>query len=78
MPKTWNERDERHYDHVKLGDERRHTETHVPNIVHAESSPDASLDQRSKDELLNRAKEIGIRGRSRMTKQALITAIRTA
>jgi hypothetical protein len=33
-------------------------------------------DERSKDELLQRAKELGIKGRSRMTKSELIDALR--
>ena len=33
-------------------------------------------DERTKDELLDRAREIGIEGRSRMTKRELIDALR--
>ncbi len=36
----------------------------------------SALDERSKSELLSQAKEIGIKGRHRMTKDKLIHAIR--
>jgi hypothetical protein len=41
-------------------------------------NPNASLDDRSKQELYNRAKQLGVNGRSRMTKQELLRAIRAA
>ncbi len=41
-------------------------------------NPSTSLDDRSKQELYNRAKRLGIAGRSRMTKQELLRAIRAA
>lgn len=40
-------------------------------------NPNRSLDDRSKQELYNRARELGIRGRSRMSKSELATAIRS-
>lgn len=40
--------------------------------------PSSSLEQRSRDELYNRAKKLQIRGRSQMNKKALIRAIRAA
>lgn len=39
-------------------------------------NPNRSLEDRTKQELYNRAKELGIDGRSRMSKQQLIQAIR--
>jgi len=39
-------------------------------------NPNRPLEQRTRDELYNRAKEMDIPGRSRMTKQELIAAIR--
>ena len=39
-------------------------------------NPNRSLDARSKDELYNRAKEMDIEGRSRMSKSELAKAIR--
>jgi plasmid stabilization system protein ParE len=39
-------------------------------------NPNRSLEDRTKQELYNRAKELGIDGRSRMNKQQLIQAIR--
>jgi hypothetical protein len=40
-------------------------------------NPNTSLEERSKDQLLNRAKEMNIKGRSRMNKDELIEAIRS-
>jgi plasmid stabilization system protein ParE len=39
-------------------------------------NPNRSLEARSRDELYNRAKELGIEGRSRMKKDELVEAIR--
>lgn len=39
-------------------------------------NPNSSLDERSKQELYNRAKELGIEGRSKMNKSQLVSAIR--
>ena len=39
-------------------------------------NPNTSLEERTRQELYNRAKELHIQGRSRMTKQALMRAIR--
>lgn len=39
-------------------------------------NPRTSLDERTKDELYNRARELHIRGRSSMTRAELIAAIR--
>ncbi len=41
-------------------------------------NPNASLDARSKQELYNRAKRLGVDGRSRMNKAELVQAIRRA
>ena len=40
-------------------------------------NPNRSLDDRTRDELYNRAKQLGIEGRSRMSKQDLVNAIRS-
>jgi plasmid stabilization system protein ParE len=39
-------------------------------------NPNRSLDERSKQELYNRARQLGIEGRSTMTKAELVRAIR--
>jgi hypothetical protein len=41
-------------------------------------NPRTSLDDRTKDELLNRARDLDVKGRSRMTKSQLAEAIREA
>ena len=44
--------------------------------THGTGNPNLPLDQRSKDELLNRARQLQISGRSTMNKSQLIQAIR--
>ena len=39
-------------------------------------NPNTRLESRTKDELYNRARELDVRGRSRMSKDELVTAIR--
>ena len=41
-------------------------------------NPNSPLDERTRDELYNRARELGIKGRAEMTKPELVEAIRTA
>jgi hypothetical protein len=41
-------------------------------------NPNSSLDERTRDELHNRARELDIEGRSEMTKSELVEAIRAA
>ena len=45
--------------------------------VGRKGSTSKDYDERSKQELMSRAKEIGIQGRSRMSKAELIEALRT-
>jgi hypothetical protein len=52
---------------------------HTPNPkTQGTGNPNTSLDDRSADELHNRAKELGIDGESSMSKDDLIAAIRKA
>ena len=56
---------------------RRREEGRTPNkTTQGTGNPTTSLESRSKDELYNRAKELKIDGRSKMTKDELIAAIR--
>lgn len=41
-------------------------------------NPNSSLESRTKQELYNRASELNIKGRSRMSKSELVTAIRNS
>lgn len=55
----------------------RREEGRTPNrTTQGTGNPKRSLDDRSKDELYNRAKELGIEGRSKMNKDELVRAIR--
>lgn len=55
----------------------RREEGRTPNrTTQGTGNPNRSLDDRSKNELYNRAKELGIEGRSKMNKDELVQAIR--
>lgn len=56
---------------------RRRVEGRTPNRrTQGTGNPNRTLDQRSRDEIYNRAKEMNIAGRSTMTKSQLVDAIR--
>ncbi|GAC1320758.1 MAG: Rho termination factor N-terminal domain-containing protein [Chloroflexota bacterium] len=56
---------------------RRRVEGRTPNRhTQGTGNPNRTLDQRSRDEIYNRAKEMNIVGRSTMTKSELVEAIR--
>lgn len=56
---------------------QRREEGRTPNkMTQGTGNPRVPLDERTKDELYNRAKELGIEGRSRMDKAELVEAIR--
>lgn len=56
----------------------RRDEGRTPNKrTQGTGNPSRSLDSRSKQELYNRAKQMGISGRSKMDKQELVRAIRS-
>lgn len=55
----------------------RREEGRTPNrTTQGTGNPRTRLEERSKDELYNRAKELDIEGRSHMTKDELVAAIR--
>lgn len=56
---------------------RRRVEGRTPNRrTQGTGNPRRALDSRTRDEVYNRAKEMGIRGRSKMTKAELVEAVR--
>ncbi|MFA9478156.1 Rho termination factor N-terminal domain-containing protein [Phycisphaerales bacterium AB-hyl4] len=56
---------------------QRREEGRTPNEkTEGTGNPNQSLESRSRDELYNQAKELGIAGRSRMNKDELVEAIR--
>ena len=58
---------------------QRREEGRTPNkTTQGTGNPNRSLDSRSKDELYNRAKQLGVEGRSKMNKSELAQAIRNA
>ena len=55
----------------------RRIEGRTPNVrTQGTGNPNRALDERSRDEIYNRAKDMHIRGRSKMTKAELVEAIR--
>lgn len=97
MPKSWSDKDERKYEHIKEGyeeqgkseDEAQEIAARTVNRARREEgrtendrtqgtgNPNTGLESRTKDELENRAKELGISGYSAMTKDELIREIRS-
>lgn len=60
----------------KVNKDRRE-EGRTPNKrTQGTGNPSRSLEDRTKDELMNRARELGINGRSKMKKSELVQAIR--
>src|SRR5437762_3857933 len=56
---------------------RRRVEGRTPNRrTQGTGNPNRGLDDRSRDEVYNRAREMNIRGRSKMTKAELVEAVR--
>jgi hypothetical protein len=56
---------------------QRREEGRTPNkTTQGTGNPNRGLEARSKDELLNRARELNVEGRSSMKKQELVEAIR--
>jgi len=96
MPKAWNNKDERQYEHIKesLEEEGKKTNTaqeiaartvnkqrrkegRTPNkTTQGTGNPNRPLEERTRKELYNRAKQMRIEGRSSMDKGELIEAIR--
>src|ERR1700704_4376454 len=57
----------------------RRVEGRTPNVrTQGTGNPNRGLEERSRDEVYNRAKELQIRGRSKMSKGELLEAIRHA
>lgn len=98
MPKAWNNKDERQYEHIKDSlegrgkstkrakeiaartvNKQRRKERRTPNqTTQGTGNPNRSLEERSRQELYNRAKQLQIEGRSKLDKSGLISAIRAA
>lgn len=56
--------------------QRREEQRTANRTTQGTGNPNTPLDERTKDELYNRAKELQISGRSNMTKSQLVKAIR--
>jgi len=56
---------------------QRRVEGRTPNVrTQGTGNPNRSIEERSRDEVYNRAKELKIRGRSKMRKAELVEAVR--
>ena len=98
MPRSWSDKDERQYRHIKKSAEQRgkseekaeeiaartvnkqrREDGRTPNTrSQGTGNPNKPLEQRTRTELYNRARELDIDGRSKMDKDALVEAIRKA
>ena len=96
MPRAWNAKDERQYDHIKESEldrgrsedraqevaartvnKQRREEGRTPSRrTQGTGNPNSPLDERSKQELYNLAKERSISGRSNMNKSELVSVLR--
>ena len=55
----------------------RRVEGRTPNVrTQGTGNPNRALEERSRDEVYNRARELKIRGRSKMSKAELVEAVR--
>lgn len=95
MP-SWNDKDERQYEHIKesslergveqdrakeiaartVNKQRREEGRTANKSTQGTGNPTERLETRTKDELDNRAAELNIEGRSSMSKDELVRAIR--
>jgi hypothetical protein len=95
MPRTWSNKDERKYEHIKESAKKRGAPTKRAKEIAARTvnkgrreegrtrnkrtmgtgKPGKRNTERTRDELYNRAKELGIEGRSKMNKAQLAKAV---
>ena len=62
---------------ARTGNKQRRQEGRTPKSrTQGTGNPNRKLEDRTRDELYNRAKEMGIEGRSKMSKSELVEAIR--
>ncbi len=62
---------------ARVVNKQRREEGRTPNSrSEGTGNPNSSLDERTKDELYNRARQLDIAGRSKMNKKQLVAAIR--
>ena len=100
MPRSWSDKRERQYEHIKESEEERGRSAGRAKEIAARTvnkqrreagetrsgrkttsgtgNPNRSLEDRTKQELYNRARQMDIEGRSRMSKRELVSAIRKA
>ena len=95
MPKAWNNKEERQYEHIKnsaaergasdrrakelaartVNKQRRQQGKTSNTRTQGTGNPNLPLDERTRDELYNQAKQLQISGRSKMSKHELVNAI---
>jgi hypothetical protein len=96
MPKSWSDKDERMYEHIRDSERERGAAEDRAEEIAARTvnknrreegrtenertmgtgNPNRGLETRSKDELENRAKQLHVEGRSKMSKSELVEEIR--
>ncbi len=98
MPKSWTNKEERQYEHIKesskqsgksmprakeiaartVNKQRRERGETRNKTSQGTGNPNKSLQDRSRRELYNRARELDIPGRSQMNKSELLEALKKA
>ena len=62
---------------ARIVNKRRREEGRTPNVrTQGTGNPNKRIEERTRDEIYNRAKELKIKGRSTMTKAELVEAVR--
>jgi hypothetical protein len=62
---------------ARIVNKRRREEGRTPNVrTQGTGNPNKRIEERTRDEIYNRAKELKIKGRSTMTKAELVDAVR--
>jgi hypothetical protein len=76
MPRSWSKKDERKYEHIKMSQKQQGKGTDRAEEIAARTvNKDRAQKGRTKEQLYNEAKKLGVEGRSKMTKQQLQRAV---
>jgi plasmid stabilization system protein ParE len=76
MPRAWSTKDERKYDHIVESQKKQGTSAKRAKEIAARTvNKDRAQEGRTKEQLYNEARQLGIEGRSTMNKAQLQRAV---